>query len=118
MCTLFARTASRSVHPFCSDHWCAQHIQIAERESLIALGRIYATLPNKHCRNDVSVSLLLGAIIAPTVGRWRQFDRLLTSKQRARYNNNNNTNHGNVYVAVIVTKVIARVHPVHLMNAH
>ena len=33
-------------------------------------------------------------------------------------NNNNNTNnsHDNVYGAVVVTKVIARVHPVHLMN--
>jgi len=33
------------------------------------------------------------------------------------YNNNNNNNsHDNVYGAVIMTKVIARVHPVHLMN--
>ena len=33
-------------------------------------------------------------------------------------NNNNNINnsHDNVYGAVIMTKVIARVHPVHLMN--
>ena len=33
-------------------------------------------------------------------------------------NNNtyNNTNHDNEYGAVIITKVIARVHPVHLMN--
>ena len=31
-------------------------------------------------------------------------------------NNNNNTSHDNVYGAVIMTKVIARVHPVHLMN--
>jgi len=34
-------------------------------------------------------------------------------------NNNNNyyyNSHGNVYGAVIMTKVIARVHPVHLMN--
>jgi len=31
-------------------------------------------------------------------------------------NNNNNNNHDNVYGAVIITKVIARVHPVHLMN--
>ena len=30
--------------------------------------------------------------------------------------NNNNNSHDNVYGAVIVTKVIARVHPVHLMN--
>ena len=28
-----------------------------------------------------------------------------------------NNNHDNVYGAVIVTKVIARVHPVHLTNA-
>ena len=35
------------------------------------------------------------------------------------YNNNNNknNNHNNVYVAVIMTKVIARVHLVQLMNA-
>ena len=31
-------------------------------------------------------------------------------------NNNNNNSHDNVYGAVIVTKVIARVHPVHLMT--
>ena len=31
-------------------------------------------------------------------------------------NNNNNSNDDNVYGAVIMTKVIARVHPVHLMN--
>jgi len=30
--------------------------------------------------------------------------------------NNNNNNCGNVYGAVIMTQVIARVHPVHLMN--
>jgi len=28
----------------------------------------------------------------------------------------NNNNHNNVYGAIIVTKVIARVHPVHQMN--
>jgi len=33
-----------------------------------------------------------------------------------RNNNNNNNSHDNVYGAVIMTKVIARVHPVHLMN--
>jgi len=37
------------------------------------------------------------------------------------YNNNNNNNNynncGNVYGDVIVTDVIARVHPVHFMNA-
>jgi len=31
--------------------------------------------------------------------------------------NNNNNSHDNVYGAVIMTKVIARIHPVHLMNA-
>jgi len=30
--------------------------------------------------------------------------------------NNNNNNYDNVYGAVIMTKVIARVHPVYLMN--
>jgi len=30
--------------------------------------------------------------------------------------NNNNNSHENVYGAIIMTKVIARVHPVHLMN--
>jgi len=29
---------------------------------------------------------------------------------------NNNNNHDNVYGAIVMTKVIARVHPVHLMN--
>jgi len=32
-------------------------------------------------------------------------------------NNNNNNSYDNVYGAVVMTKVIARVHPVHLMNA-
>jgi len=31
-------------------------------------------------------------------------------------NNNNNNSHDSVYGAVIMTKVIARVHPVHLMS--
>jgi len=31
--------------------------------------------------------------------------------------NNNNNNYDGVYDAIIMTKVIARVHPVHLMNA-
>ena len=31
-------------------------------------------------------------------------------------NNNSNNSHDNVYGAAIMTKVIARVHPVHLMN--
>ena len=31
-------------------------------------------------------------------------------------NNNNNNNHDNVHGAIIMTKVIAIVHPVHLMN--
>jgi len=31
-------------------------------------------------------------------------------------NNNNNNSHDNVFGAVIMTKVIARVYPVHLMN--
>ena len=34
-----------------------------------------------------------------------------------RLSNNNNNNHDNVYGAIIMTKVIARVRPVHLMNA-
>ena len=29
---------------------------------------------------------------------------------------NNNNNYDNVYGAIVITKVIARVHPVHLMN--
>ena len=31
-------------------------------------------------------------------------------------NNNNNNNHNKFYGAIIMTKVIGRVHPVHLMN--
>jgi len=31
-------------------------------------------------------------------------------------NNNNNNNYDNVYGAIIMTKVTAKVHPVHLMN--
>jgi len=32
------------------------------------------------------------------------------------YNNNNNNNHDDIYSAVIMTEVIARVHSVHLVN--
>jgi len=38
------------------------------------------------------------------------------AEHRLNNNNNDNYNHDNVYGAVIMTKVIARVHPVHLMN--
>jgi len=37
-------------------------------------------------------------------------------KAELTYNDNNNNNYDNIYGAVIMTKVIARVHPVHLMN--
>ena len=37
-------------------------------------------------------------------------------EKRGSLDDNNNNSHGNVYGAVIMTKVIARVHPVHLMN--
>jgi len=33
------------------------------------------------------------------------------------YSNNINNNHDNAYGAVVMTEVIERVHPVHLMNA-
>jgi len=39
-----------------------------------------------------------------------------TTPRVAPVNNDNNNNHDNVYGAIITTKVIARVHPVHLMN--
>ena len=42
--------------------------------------------------------------------RWEGF------AEKECFNNNNNNSHDNVYGAVIMTKVIARVHPVHLMN--
>jgi len=41
---------------------------------------------------------------------------LLLTPFRNNNNNNNNNNHDNVYGAVIMTKVIARVNPVHLMK--
>ena len=46
------------------------------------------------------------------------WDYAMTSSRREvdQVTNNNNI-HDNVYGAVIMTKVIARVHPVHLMNA-
>jgi len=54
------------------------------------------------------------ALCAPgqhTAKRRRKYTR------QSRYNNNNNNNsHDNVYAAVIMTKVIARVHSVHLVN--
>ena len=36
---------------------------------------------------------------------------------KLKINSNNNNNHDNVYGVIIMTKVIARVHPVYLMNA-
>jgi len=33
-------------------------------------------------------------------------------------NNNNNNNHDNTYGAIVMTKIFATVHPVHLMNAN
>jgi len=42
-------------------------------------------------------------------------DALPVAQPIVKYNNNNNSR-DNVYDAVIVTKVIARVQPVHLMN--
>jgi len=43
---------------------------------------------------------------------------LITTCERHRYNNNNNNNNNydDVYGAIIVTKVIGRVHPFHLTN--
>jgi len=38
------------------------------------------------------------------------------SSDGKRYNNNNNTNHDDIYSVVIMTGVIARVHSVHLVN--
>jgi len=41
---------------------------------------------------------------------------VLVGFKESNNNNNNNNNYENVYCAVIMTKDIARVHPVHLMN--
>ena len=46
---------------------------------------------------------------------YRQLEGVTTGYADNNNNNNNNSN-DNVYGAVIMTKVIARVHPVHLMN--
>jgi len=43
-------------------------------------------------------------------------DRLKTTVFTVLLNNNNNNNLDDVYGAIIMTIVIARVHPVHLMN--
>ena len=42
--------------------------------------------------------------------------RRATSRASCCDNNNNNNNHDNVYGAVIMTKVVARIHPVRLMK--
>jgi len=42
--------------------------------------------------------------------------RTRVDERRTERNNNNNNSYDNVYGALIMTKVIARVHPVHLMN--
>jgi len=47
---------------------------------------------------------------------WRRCHDVLLYHWPVTVNNNNNNSHDNVYDAVIMTKVIARVHPVHLMN--
>jgi len=46
----------------------------------------------------------------------RLTDNSKSSRRVIIINNNTNNNHDNVYGAIIMTKVIARVRPVHLMN--
>ena len=50
-------------------------------------------------------------------GHGKAFARTIyCTRAQGRNNNNSNNSHNNVYGAVIKTKVIARVQPVHLMN--
>jgi len=46
----------------------------------------------------------------------QRYGRYAANIYNCYYYNNINNSHDNVYGAVIMTEVIARVHPVHLMN--
>jgi len=59
-------------------------------------------------------SVAIGSIYATHAMRPKMLNR--QDYNGGRDNNNNNNSHDNVYGADIMTKVIARVHPVHLMN--
>ena len=62
-------------------------------------------------------SVAIGSIYATHAMRPKMLNRQDYNGGRDNNNNNNNnSSHDNVYGAVIMTKVIARVHPVHLMN--
>jgi len=52
----------------------------------------------------------------PTLGNrvWATFTFLHSTLCMDVYNNSNNNSHDNVYGAVVMTKVIARVHPVNV----
>jgi len=77
-----------------------------------------------HCPHLLVCTMLqLCAAAAPVGSQQQACNRLLGCSRRMGQtdtvplrNNNNNNSHDSVYGAVIMTKVIARVHPVHVMN--
>jgi len=72
--------------------------------------------------NDPASHLTLSVLISPeskaqtTSGSVQRFLHISLILNNNNNNNNNNNSHDNVDGAVIMTEVIARVHPVHLMN--
>ena len=72
-------------------------------------------LPKKF-RPDPSTFYLFIVVTNKQTNRQTYAGDSIIPRESLRGDNNNNNSHDNVYVAVIMTKVIARVHPVHLMN--
>jgi len=60
--------------------------------------------------------LLNGDVKYTTVGILRDFRPKSPFTSETVGDNNNNNNHDDIYSAVIMTEVIARVHSVHLVN--
>ena len=72
---------------------------------------------HKHFGEDQTCSFTDMIVDRHTDRQTRSSQYFACLSGKTSYNNNNNNNsHDNVYGAVFMTKVIARVHPVHLMN--
>jgi len=68
------------------------------------------------CRPTNSVKALLTAYNMPSYPQNGDCIATINSVMSLHPMYTNNNNYNNVYGAIIMTKVIARVHPVHLMN--
>jgi len=101
-------------------HWHAMHAYGCDCQGTNAQVRVVNSLtnavviPGSHSASSASHESKPHAVLQPLQSPYPGQSLIVTSLYCN--NNNNNNNHDNVYGAVIMTKVIARVHPVHLMN--